>query len=113
MTVGRVFWSRSFAASVLTICALALLSGCSVGPDFALPETGLPSKPYAAPDARLTASPDPNWWAVFHDRTLTQLENEAASANLDVRAATIRLAESRFQRGVTAAAELPNLNGDA
>ncbi len=110
MTAGRIFLSSSLTKA---FAAVALLSGCSVGPDFTQPDTGLPSKPYAAPDARLTAPPDPNWWAVFHDHTLTQLENEAASANLDVRAATIRLAESRFQRGVTAAAQLPNINGDA
>jgi len=110
LTAGRIFLSSSLTRA---FAAVALLSGCSVGPDFTQPDTGLPSKPYAAPDARLTAPPDPNWWAVFHDHTLTQLENEAASANLDVRAATIRLAESRFQRGVTAAAQLPSLNGDA
>ncbi len=94
---------------------MALLSGCSVGPDFAPPETGLPEKPFAAPEAsgRLTAPPATNWWANFHDRTLTELENRVASANLDVKTATLRLAESRFQRGVTAAAELPTLNGDA
>ena len=99
-------------------CALfaaALLSGCSVGPDFAPPDAGLPQKPFAAPEAagRLTAPPDPEWWSLFHDTTLTALENRVASANLDVKTATLRLAESRFQRGVTAAAELPTLNGDA
>jgi NodT family efflux transporter outer membrane factor (OMF) lipoprotein len=95
--------------------AAALLSGCSVGPDFAPPDTGLPAKPFAAPEAggRLTAPPDPQWWAQFHDSTLTSLESRVAAANLDVKTATLRLAESRFQRGVTAAAELPTLNGDA
>ncbi len=77
------------------------------------PENGLPEKSFSAPDARLTAPPDPNWWALFHDPTLTGLEHQVASANLDIRAATIRLAESRFQRGVTAAAQLPGINGDA
>jgi outer membrane protein TolC len=33
--------------------------------------------------------------------------------NLDVQTATIRLAESRFQRGVAAAAAFPSVNGDA
>jgi NodT family efflux transporter outer membrane factor (OMF) lipoprotein len=50
---------------------------------------------------------------VFRDPILTDLERRVAAANLDVRTATIRLAESRFQRGVAAAAELPSLNGDA
>ena len=50
---------------------------------------------------------------VFGDPVLSDLEAQVASANLDVRTATIRIAESRFQRGVTAAAELPSINGDA
>lgn len=103
--------SRGLAALV----GLSLLAACSVGPEFAPPDTGLPSKPFAAPDAggALTAPPDPNWWGIFHDRTLTELENQVATANLDVRAATIRLAESRFQRNVAASQQLPTLNGDA
>ncbi|MDI9848503.1 efflux transporter outer membrane subunit [Rhodoblastus sp. 17X3] len=100
------------------LCALGGLSplaACSVGPEFAPPETGLPSRSFAAPDASgsLAAPPDPNWWAIFHDRTLTEIESKVAAANLDVRAATIRLAESRFQRNVAAAAQLPSVNGDA
>ena len=97
------------------LVAVMLLSGCTVGPDFAPPDPGLPTKSFAAPDAggRLSAPPDPAWWALFHDRTLTELENQVASANLDVRAATVRLAESRFQRGVVGAAQWPGLNADA
>lgn len=101
------------SSRLLAAGCLALLAGCVAGPDFTPPDTSLPEKPFAAPDARLTSPPDPSWWRAFHDRTLTSLEQQVAAANLDVRAATIRLAESRFQRGVTAAAQLPNINGDA
>ncbi len=92
---------------------LALLAGCTVGPNFSPPESGLPQKPYAAPQARLTAPPDPNWWSVFHDKTLTELEDQVASANLDVLTATVRLAESRSTLDVTASAQLPTIGGDA
>ena len=44
---------------------------------------------------------------------LTRLESRVAAANLDVQTATIRLAESRFQRGVAASAQLPSVNADA
>jgi NodT family efflux transporter outer membrane factor (OMF) lipoprotein len=105
---------RLAAAALLSAALLSamLLSGCSVGPDFVAPDSGLPAKSFAAPDAggRLTAAPDPSWWALFHDRTLTELENQVAGANLDVRAATVRLAESRFQRGVAGSAQWPGLN---
>jgi outer membrane protein TolC len=50
---------------------------------------------------------------VFRDPILTNLERRVAAENLDVLTATVRLAESRFQRGVIAAAEFPSMNGDS
>jgi NodT family efflux transporter outer membrane factor (OMF) lipoprotein len=96
-----------------------LTAGCSVGPNFVPPDPQLPEtsfmgdKGVAAADPRLPPPTDPEWWAVFRDPILTGLERRVADANLDVWTATIRLAESRFQRGVTAAAEFPSINGDA
>jgi NodT family efflux transporter outer membrane factor (OMF) lipoprotein len=107
---------RRFVAVVM---APMLLAGCVVGPDFVLPDPHLPETSFngdngvTVSDARLPPPTDPTWWAVFHDPVLTDLERHVAEANLDVRTATIRLAESRFQRGVTAAAALPSINTDA
>ena len=55
---------------------------------------------------------DPNWWKLFDDPILTGLEQQVAASNLTVRIATIRLAESRYQRGVTAADQFPGVNGN-
>ncbi len=55
---------------------------------------------------------DPAWWKLFNDPILTELEQRAAQANFDVRLATVRLAESRAQGGVTAAQEYPNANSN-
>jgi NodT family efflux transporter outer membrane factor (OMF) lipoprotein len=102
-----------FASAALT----AALAGCTVGPDFHLPNPQLPTSTYtgepAAADPWLQHPPDPNWWAVFRDPILTDLERRVAGENLDVLTATIRLAQSRFQRGVVAAAEFPSVNGNA
>jgi NodT family efflux transporter outer membrane factor (OMF) lipoprotein len=67
----------------------------------------------AASSAAVHQSVDPAWWQVFHDTTLTSLVTRVADANLDVKTATVRLAESRFQRGAVASAQLPGLNGSA
>jgi len=106
--------------------ALALLTVCgcvSSGPDFEPPDPMLPSvsffgKPEPAIAETLlapgeVAGGDSRWWAVFRDPILTSLAERIADANLDVRTATLRLAESRSQRGVTASAEFPALNGNA
>jgi NodT family efflux transporter outer membrane factor (OMF) lipoprotein len=54
---------------------------------------------------------DPNWWNIFKDPELTSLETRVAAANLNVRLATIRLAESRSQRQITGADQFPSLTG--
>jgi NodT family efflux transporter outer membrane factor (OMF) lipoprotein len=83
------------------------------------PATGLPQKTTfdgkPASDATATAAEkaDPKWWKSFHDATLTNLETRASEANLDIKTATIRIAESRAQRGQAAAAEFPTLGGTA
>src|SRR6266481_6150126 len=98
--------------------ALALLAGCTVGPDFVQPDSHLPEQSFLGDNgtpaamAHVPTPTDPVWWNVFHDPVLTNLEQRVADANLDVRTATVRLAESRFQRGVAAAAEFPSLNTD-
>jgi NodT family efflux transporter outer membrane factor (OMF) lipoprotein len=111
---------RVVAAAVVALP----LAACNVGPNFLPPVSGLPSVPFANPasatsskeaaaSATTSRPPDPMWWKIFRDPTLTRLEQRVASANLDVRTATLRIAESRFQRGVVAAAELPSVNGAA
>jgi NodT family efflux transporter outer membrane factor (OMF) lipoprotein len=100
---------------------LMLLAGCTMGPNFEKPHTWSPGawfssapKPDAPVPSRPVAEPiRPDWWALFGDPELTSLETRAASASLDIRAATIRLAESRSQRRITAADEFPQVNGDA
>ncbi len=56
---------------------------------------------------------DPEWWKQFNDPTLTGLVRRVAAGNLDVRAATFRLAQSRAQRGITAADQFAQLNGNS
>jgi NodT family efflux transporter outer membrane factor (OMF) lipoprotein len=55
---------------------------------------------------------DPTWWNLFHDAELTGLEQRVAAANLNVRLATIRLAESRSLRQITGADQFPTLQAD-
>jgi NodT family efflux transporter outer membrane factor (OMF) lipoprotein len=95
------------------------LAGCTLGPDFAepslfAPQTWFASRPPPPKVASRTAPEpvDPNWWRLFNDPVLTELAQQVAASNLDVRLATIRLAESRYQRGIAGASQFPNLNGN-
>jgi NodT family efflux transporter outer membrane factor (OMF) lipoprotein len=112
-----VYWGKK--RTIATLIAPLLAAGCTVGPNFVSPDPQLPQTSFmddrgvAVADARLPPPTDPAWWAVFRDPILTDLERRVADANLDARTARIRLAQSRFQRGVTAAAQFPSINGDA
>ena len=111
---------RIAAVSAGALC----LASCNVGPDFAPPNSGLPNVPFASaasvtsskeasPSTETPKPVDPMWWKAFSDPKLTSLEQRVALANLDLQTATLRIAESRFQRGSVAAAELPTVQGDA
>ncbi len=96
-----------------------LLAGCTLGPDFKGPSMFSPaswfaSRPPQPAVASMTAPLplDPDWWKLFNDPILTGLEEQVAASNLDVRLATIRLAESRQQRGIAGADEFPQVNGN-
>jgi NodT family efflux transporter outer membrane factor (OMF) lipoprotein len=106
--------------TVLTaLVGAASLPGCTVGPDFRQPGWASPSSWFAGPKevvARPRSIPvaepvDVDWWMLFHDPMLTDLERRVASENLDVKTAVIRVAESRAQLGIARAALFPTLNG--
>jgi NodT family efflux transporter outer membrane factor (OMF) lipoprotein len=100
-----------------------LLSGCTLGPDFTPPKPDTPAnwtqnalQPGAKADQQSSATTTPvtaAWWASFNDPTLTSLIARAGSANLDLKQATLRIAEARAQRDITGAAQFPTLNANA
>ncbi len=110
---------------ILAGCAASALAGCVVGPNFAPPvpvtadsrdflDTGKPARsPVAVLSGTSSAPVDVEWWRIFHDPILTRLEARVADENLDVRTATLRVAESRSQVASTASAALPTLSGTA
>ena len=110
---------------VAATCAAAALTGCVVGPDFKAPvpvtadsrtylDTGKAAvSPIPVLAGTSEAPTDAQWWRIFHDPILTRLEARIADENLDVRTATLRVAQSRAQVASTASAQLPTLNGTA
>ena len=66
-------------------CALAL-GGCDFAPDYQPPNVALPSQFSDASDVRAFPA-GAEWWRVFHDRELDQLEVKVDAANPDLKAA--------------------------
>ena len=85
---------RTIVAAAVT----ALLAGCTVGPDYARPDVGLPAS-YPEPDvgnATLTSVPM-DWWRLYDDPELGRLVTAGLSQGTDVQLAIARVEEARAQ----------------
>jgi NodT family efflux transporter outer membrane factor (OMF) lipoprotein len=88
------------------LAALFSLPGCAVGPDFVKPENTLADIKLTArgdyADAPETSAADVpvEWWALFNDPILTQLQSRARAGNLDLQIAAERIEQSRAQLGI-------------
>lgn len=103
------------------LAGAAVLTGCTVGPNFTRPSWASPASWFAGPKEALKRPPsvpvaepiDVDWWNLFHDPILTGLERRVAAENLDVKIAGVRLVESRAQLAEARSALLPTLQGNA
>ena len=96
------------------------VAACTVGPDFEQaapwysPTSWFEKRPPKPVVSEAVAEPvDPAWWTLFGDPELTSLVSRVAAANLDVRVATVRLAESRASLGIARADLFPQSNANA
>jgi multidrug efflux system outer membrane protein len=99
-------------ASVLAGCLL--LTGCSMGADYARPQ--MPNPPqYRFNETASTAESlaDAPWFQVFDDPSLQALIREALTNNLDLKVALARVEEARAQAGVAKSFLYPEVNGVA
>lgn len=104
-----------FSPVVLAVVTAAL-SSCVVGPRFVKPKTDAPAAWNATPDAGSQTVPEPvveEWWRALGDPTLDALETRAIAANLDLKIAALRLAQSRIQRRAAGADRTPKVDASA
>lgn len=100
------------------LCAI-VLAGCTVGPNFVKPKSGLDAailsprqdRPGTTPmsDAAVPAQ----WWSLFHDDVLSGLERQAQSDNLGLQMAFERIEASRAVLGITSSQLLPSVAAGA
>jgi len=102
--------------SPIVMVAAALVSACTVGPNYQKPM--LPSPPtFRAPEGAAvtdaTSMGDLKWWEVFKDERLQELERTALEQNYDLRDAAARIEAASAQLGVTRSSQLPNAGASA
>jgi NodT family efflux transporter outer membrane factor (OMF) lipoprotein len=98
----------------LLLLGTALLSACSVGPNYR-PKS---AAALGVPDAwSVTAAPTAEdltrWWRKFDDPVLGQLVEQAAAANLDLAQAVARLRQAREQLVISRSDLFPSISGSA
>src|SRR5260221_12589582 len=102
-------------SSVVALAAgIALLTGCSVGPDYVQPSVAQPVSYKEAGNWKKAEPRDEiakgDWYAVFHDPKLNELEAQAQAANQTLRAPVARISESRAVARQTEANFFPSLD---
>jgi len=110
--------TRRFSILILLpVLVLALMTGCTVGPNYKRPKTDIPEGYRgAAPDLAKpdTASlGDEKWWEVFQDEQLQPMIRTALAQNYDVRIAAERILEARAQLGITRSRQFPSVSAGA
>jgi NodT family efflux transporter outer membrane factor (OMF) lipoprotein len=104
---------RMRGAGIIGLAAL-LLGGCMVGPDYVKPSA--PQTPaYKEAEGWKVAEPSDHlprgqWWAIFGDPELGQLEEQVATANQNLKIAEARLREARALVRFNRAALFPTIS---
>jgi NodT family efflux transporter outer membrane factor (OMF) lipoprotein len=90
------------AVSALVLVLVFLAAGCMLGPDYHQPPTRVASKWAQASDPSIDSSHGEyrDWWSVFNDPVLQQLEQIAYQQNLTLLAAGVRVLQARAQLGI-------------
>ena len=100
---------------ILSALVFMAIAGCAVGPDYLRPETTTVPETYAGPSGEWKIAapqahlPKGNWWEVFSDADLNQLEADAAAANQDLKAAVARFDQARAVIDVAKSGFFPRL----
>ena len=95
------------AASV--VIALTV-TGCTVGPNYERPKLEPPAQHRAlAAQPAAESLADIPWWQVFQDPALQGLIREGIASNLDLRAASARVVESRALAGIAKSYLYPDI----
>ncbi len=104
--------SKMKLRAVAVLFPACLLAACAAGPDYKRPDMALPESWPAQQDgtAQKAGIATDQWWHLYADATLDQLEDEALAHNADIQVAAGRVLEARAQLGITGADQYPSVS---
>src|SRR3984957_18501336 len=96
--------------------AAALLSACTVGPNYHRPVVQTPAAFHGTNEPQQTAQTesfaDLPWWQVFHDSQLQELIRTALKQSYDLQLAVERVTAARAQVGIVRSNQFPQVSLD-
>src|SRR2546426_5337892 len=121
---GTAIGSAGAAAGAAVVALMFTVTSANaglltVGPDYKAPTNDIPAAYKAAELGAwkegnpLDNLPKGNWWEIFGDAGLNELEAQTVRANQELKAAVARVDQSRATARVARSELLPNLNLDA
>lgn len=100
---------------VASVC-ITLLAGCTVGPNYHRPAVpAAPAYQESHSEDAAQSTPDiawSNWWTVFNDPVLDNLESQATDANRDIRIAVTHVDEANAMARSVHSYQLPTIGAD-
>ena len=95
--------------TAILLALLAVLGGCTLGPDFIRPQTEVNDYWSAKGNPRVATetSVDRQWWSAFNDPALDQLISIASQENLPLQIAALRIMEARARLGLAIGGQYP------
>lgn len=100
--------------SALLLCALLVLAGCTVGPDYERPNLDLPQTAF---DSTLLDKQQEKalayWWTRYQDPTLNELIDQALDSNLNIALQAQKVRQARAELGYQNAQLYPSVKGQA
>ncbi|TAK98876.1 MAG: efflux transporter outer membrane subunit [Verrucomicrobia bacterium] len=115
-------WARTARRVVSTVASgltLAFLVGCAIGPDYKRPAMTASPTRYKAEvlgswkeGQPLDHVPKGEWWGIFADDTLNDLQRRATAANQELKAAVARVEQARSVARVARSELLPTITAD-
>lgn len=94
-------------ALLLLAAATLLWAGCTVGPDYKRPDVPMTGGYKGSTSQPAAVDLQQDWWRLYNDPTLNDLEEQALAANFNLRAAIARVEEARASAGITKAGFFP------
>ncbi|MFN2444560.1 MAG: efflux transporter outer membrane subunit [Vicinamibacterales bacterium] len=95
----------------VVLLAAAVMTSCTLGPDYKRPIVHPPSQYRGAAAAGAESLADVQWFDLFKDPTLTQLVTNALQQNFDVRVAAERVLQARAIVRMTRSSQFPSVDG--